>query len=418
MPSAAGHRPTIAFNHQSREHAENWEEAFRELRAQCPRGWSESFGGFWLATRYRDVVNIAQRPENFTTAKQVDPTTGDLRGGVSLPDVPDPRFRAVPNESASPEWDGVRRLLNPRLSPKAVAARQARTRDLAAAVVDQFIESGRFDIVDDLANPLPAMVTMEFLGLELAEWQTHADPFHRLVYTPKDDPAMPEIAAALGHFFQRIDEVVAQRRQAPREDMLSWLAYGKIDDAPLSDELIRNIAFQVLAGGVDTTTALTANVLMYLSRNPAVRERLINEPALLPYAREEFVRYFSPVHAPARTVTEDTEIDGWLFRKGERVLIAYASANRDEAVFADPDALLVDRYPNRHVGFGAGMHRCLGSFLARMMFDAMLSEILLRLPDYRVIEEQAVPYTSIASINGWIRMPAEFTPGRKVGASR
>jgi cytochrome P450 len=198
--------------------------------------------------------------------------------------------------------------------------------------------------------------------------------------------------------------------------LLGYLAAGQIDGAAIPYEQIQAITFNLMVGGVDTTTALTSNVLLHLSRNPEHRRRLIEEPALRPYAREEFIRYVSPIHGLARNAKQDVEVDGWRFAKGDRVLLAYASANRDPDVFDNPEEVVLDRFPNRHIGFGAGMHRCIGSFLARMMFEVMLDEVLRRMPDFRVREDGLRCYPSVGKVNGWISMPAVFPPGPKVGA--
>jgi cytochrome P450 len=206
------------------------------------------------------------------------------------------------------------------------------------------------------------------------------------------------------------------RRKDPRDDFLTLLATGTIDGEPLSHQRIQDLSFNILAGGVDTTTALTSSALVYLARNPADRQRLIEDPALLPFACEEFLRFYSPIPALCRTATADTEINGWQIGKGERVMLAYAAGNRDPEAFEDPESVRLDRFPNKHVGFGAGMHRCLGSFLARMMFQEMVSEVLKRMPDYELIEEELRPYPSIGGVNGWVSIPARFTPGKKLGA--
>jgi cytochrome P450 len=176
------------------------------------------------------------------------------------------------------------------------------------------------------------------------------------------------------------------------------------------------MAMNILGGGVDTTTALTSSVLLYLSRRPDQRQQLIDRPELLSLAREEFLRYFSPIHGIARTATRDVELDGWKIDEGDRILLAFASANRDPDAFESPEDVKLDRFPNKHIAFGAGTHRCLGSFLARMVYDTMLSEVLRRMPDYQVIEDGIRAYPSIAVVNGWMSLPANFTPGAKVGA--
>ena len=404
----------IQFDHESVEHARNWPAEFRELREECPRAWTEAYGGFWVATRFADIVAIAQRPDVFSAHKEYDPVTRETKGGLTIPPVPG--IRGIPNETDSPEWDGLRGFINRRFAPRAVEERRARASQFAAALIDEVIETGRMDIVENLTNPLPAILTMDVFGFPLEEWRDFADPFHKMVYTRVDDPDIKQVVGGLDLFYRRVTEEVASRRKDPKDDILGYMATGTINGAPLDDETIRQLAFNILAGGVDTTTALTSNTLMWLSANPDQRQRLINDPKLLPIACEEFIRYYSPIHALARTAKEDVDLDGWHIQKGERVMLAYAAGNRDPDAFEEPEEVRVDRFPNKHVGFGAGMHRCLGSFLARLMFQVMVTEVLNRLPDYRVIEQDCVPYPSVSKVNGWIHIPAVFTPGKKVGA--
>jgi len=166
---------------------------------------------------------------------------------------------------------------------------------------------------------------------------------------------------------------------------------------------------------VDTTGSLLSSVLEYLSRHEDVRARLIADPALIPQATEEFLRYFAPVQALARTAARDCVIGGQHIAAGERVQLSWSSANFDEDAFDDPDELRIDRFSNRHQTFGIGIHRCLGSNFARVEFKVMLEEVLRRLPDFE-IGSTACRYRSIAIVNGWVNLPATFTPGPREGA--
>jgi cytochrome P450 len=410
----ASKRCPIDFDHHSAKHAVHWVEEFREMRETCPRAWSEKYGGFWVATRHSDIVAIAQRPDVFSTDKSFHPETGADIGGLAIPPIPG--FRSIPNETDSPEWDGLRGFINRRFAPRAVETWRERTAGFVAALLDLVIEKGEMDFVEDLTNPLPALVTMELFGFPIYEWRRFADPFHKMIYTPPDAPEYAETLQGLDYFRQRVDEEVALRRIEPKDDLLTYMATGEINGEPLSQTTIRELSVNILAGGVDTTTALTSNALIYLSRHPADRQRLINEPELLPYAREEFVRFYSPIHGLARNALVDVEIDGWEIEGGDRVLLAYSAGNRDPEAFERPDEVVLDRFPNKHIAFGAGMHRCLGSFLARMMFEEMMKGVFMRLPDYAIIEEGLERYTSIAGVNGWIHIPAIFPPSTKVGA--
>jgi cytochrome P450 len=404
----------IQFDHHSPEHAKQWPAIYRDLREHNPRAWSETFDGFWVATRLKDIVGVVQRSDAFSADKHFDPETGEPMGGVTIPSA---GTRGIPNETDDPEWEGLRRFINRRFAPRAIEERRARARQCTAALVDMFIEEGRCDIVDDLTSPLPAIVTMDVFGFPLEEWRSFADPFHKMVYTPVTHPDHEKTLEGLYYFQRRVAEEIALRRKDPKDDLLTLFATGTINDEPLSDDTIQSFAMNILAGGVDTTTALTSNALIYLARNPKDRQRLIDDPSLLPVACEEFLRYFSPIHALSRTACADAEVNGWTIKTGERVLLAYAAGNRDPEAFDDPETIRIDRFPNKHVGFGAGMHRCLGSFLARLMFQEMVTAVLERLPDYELIEDGLQPYPSIGSVNGWISIPARFTPGKKVGAT-
>jgi cytochrome P450 len=415
QPTAKPRCP-VAFDHESADHARAWPDQFREIRSsECPLGWTDKHGGYWVATRYRDLLDIAQNAGVFSSHKDYDPATGVVTGGVSIPPFPTPR--GIPIETDSPEWDQIRGFLNNQLSPKAVEARRPRTERFAAALIDRVIEKGEFDIVDDLTSPLPAITTMALFGLPLDEWRHFADPLHKMQFTPKEDPEfLPTVVNGIAWIRARMEEVVALRRKDPKDDLLSYLAHGEVNGKKLDDGTIWEIAWNLVVGGVDTTTALTSNTLIHLAAHPEQRAKLIADPGALPIAREEFVRFFSPVHGMARNALSEADVNGQTVEQGERVYLAFSAANRDPDIFDDPDTVKIDRFPNRHVGFGAGKHRCIGSFLARMMFETMIREVLTRMPDYRIVAGAAEKYTSVGTINGWVSVPAVFTPGRKVGA--
>ncbi len=412
--STSGKRCPVSFDHESPDHARRWVENYTELRSSCPVAWTEKHGGYLVATRYRDIVDMAQNPEIFSSARTYDPVTGEATGGAAIPPVPG--SRGIPDETDSPEWDGFRSFLNRRFAPKAVEERRARTEQFTAALIDRVIEKGHFDIVDDLTNPLPAIATMDLFGLPIDEWNEFADPLHRLMYTPKEDPNFLVAAEKLHWIRSRVEEIVEQRRKDPKDDLLSYFANGEINGEKINGEDIWGMTFNLLLGGVDTTTALTSTVLIYLCRNPEKKGLFLDDREAANIAREEFIRYFSPIHGIGRTAAATVEFKGQTIDKGDHVYLAYAAANRDPEVFQDPDLLKLDRFPNRHIGFGAGKHRCIGSFQARMMFETMIREVLTRMPDYQIDEALLKGYPSIGVVNGWISIPATFTPGPKVGA--
>ncbi|MBV1918084.1 MAG: cytochrome P450 [Sphingomonadaceae bacterium] len=406
---------TVELDIESAEHARNWKSTARDLQETCPMAWSTTHGGFWVATRYRDILRLAQENDTFTAAKTFDPDTGIVEGGTSLP--PMPVARLVPAETENPEWEGFRGLLNPRLSPKAVELLRSRAEGFAAGLIDRVIETGRMDIVDDYTNPLTAMVTLAVLGIPPEEWRTFADPLHALTSLRKSDPAYPHAIELAQIMDKRIEEEIDRRTANPGDDLISYLLNSKIDGQALRREDIHQMIFNVIAGGVDTTASLTANVILHLQENPDHRRRLIEDRTLIPKAREEFVRYFSPLHGTVRTAKTGASVAGQNVSAGDRIYLLLASANRDPEIFEDPDEVVLDRCPNRHIGFGAGMHRCVGSFLARMMFETMLNEFLDRIPEYEVLAEGADRYPSISPINGWVRAPISFPPGTRRAAA-
>ena len=405
-------RPTTAIDIESVEHARGWEARFQKARAECPMSWSTEHGGYWIAARYKDVLQIAQDDTTFTSGKTVDPETGAVDGGVALP--PMPIGRMVPVETDRQEWTGFRELINRWLGPKSSEMRRGQARAFADALIDRVIEHGRMDVVQDLTSPLTALVMMEMMGFPLHQWRQFADPFHELVYLSKSAPEFATAVAAMGWIDQRIDEEMARRRLQPGDDLISHLVTAKIDGQLVAHDDVHQIISNVLSGGFDTTTALTSHTVLYLSRHPDQRARLIADRSLLPIAREEFTRFFAPVHGTARTTRKESRIGGQILKPGERVYLMYASANRDEEIFDNGDEVDIARFPNRHIGFGAGMHRCVGSFLARVMFDVMLETIFDRIPDFAVLEAEAQRYPTVSPINGWITMPIRFTPGTRL----
>ena len=179
-------------------------------------------------------------------------------------------------------------------------------------------------------------------------------------------------------------ETIAARRANPTDDIISYLVHQEVDGREIDDFEAFAMLELLLAGGVGTTASLVSQSLVWLARNTDVRQRLIDDPSLLDHAVEEFLRYFSPTQALARTVAKDTEFHGCPMKKGDRALLAWSSANRDEKLFENPDEIDIERWPNRHTAFGIGIHRCAGSHLGRYMSKTLISQVLERMPDYVV----------------------------------
>jgi cytochrome P450 len=216
---------------------------------------------------------------------------------------------------------------------------------------------------------------------------------------------------AFGNVMTRIREEVEAREHDPRDDAMTAISYHEIDGERIARETAESIVFMTVGGGVDTTTALIGAALLHLSQFPDDRRRLIEEPELLVTATEEFLRFYPPARTHARTVKHDLEFAGCTMRAGDRVLLSEFSSGRDRQVFDDADRFVVDRNPNRHLSFGVGLHRCVGSHLARIEFAEVVTAVLTRLPDFEIDEGAVVEYPNWSTIGGWAQLPATFTPG-------
>lgn len=400
---------TIDFDHNSAEYAEHWREINAKNRQECPVAYSEAQGGFWQLSKYDDIARVARDDAGFSSF-YVKPDGS--HHGVTIPTT---SMRQVPIEMDPPEFTAYRKLLNPAFSPAAAKDWEPYIRKVTTYCIDQFIESGRCDLVTDLANPVPSIFTMDFLGLPKDGWRAFSDATHAMVHNPQDTPEFASALMKFGELMARVFDTVAQRRESPKDDLLSTLVQARIEGERLDDARLSEIVTLVIMGGVDTTGSLLSSVLEYLSRHEDARRQLITDPALIPQATEEFLRYFAPVQALARTATKDCVIGGQQISAGERVQLSWSSANFDEDAFDEPGELRIDRFPNRHQSFGIGIHRCLGSNFARLEFKVMLEEVLRRLPDF-AISSAARRYRSIAIVNGWVNLPATFTPGPREGA--
>lgn len=418
MPSETeateGACPVVHFDHHSPEHAVDPWAVYRTMREQCPVIESDAYGGFKVITSYKNVTAVAQDWSTFSSEHDAD-GSGNGYGGVTIPSAP---LRSIPVETDPPEHTRYRRLLTPLFTQEEVDRRRSRIEDLAHHFVDQVITRGQCDLVNDIAVPVPAAFTLDLLGVPIDRWERYAVPMHQIVYAPQDSPAYAEAVEGTGWILQDVARELAERRAGALDgdDMLSHLLRVELDGERLDEQTILEIAWLVIVGGLDNTASLLANALRWLYQHPAERDRLRGDTALTETAFDEFLRYFTVTQALSRTATRDTSIEGYPIKEGERVFIVWAAANRDPAAFANPEEVVLDRTPNRHLGFGWGPHRCIGSLMAKEMFCAALQAVLTRMPDYQVDEDRVERYPSVGIACGYIGMPATFTPGPVRGA--
>jgi cytochrome P450 len=385
------------FDQHSDFFRENVFDVYRELRNKCPMVHSEKWGGFWAFLDYEDVYDAEQVAEIFSS-----------RSGKEVPGV-EGSIPFIPIDYDPPLVQDYRKIALPFFSPGAAKALEPTFRALATELIDDFIESGEADIIGQLTTPLPARWILQMLGFDESRWPEWVEWIHTTVHDLAINPEKSGAAAA--QIYASITAEIAKRREGGYgDDLLSTLMQGSVNGEPLDDGQILGYAFLVLLGGMDTTSGLTGNALVRLEEQPELRERLIREPELLPKATEEFLRHDTPTHSLPRIVAKDCEFNGQKFSAGERVLLMFAAANRDPKVFEDPDRIDFERVGNRHLAFGAGPHRCMGSNHARMMFQVLMSEILTRLPDY-TISGEVERFADAGSVYAVRRLPVRFTPG-------
>ncbi|MCW2750666.1 MAG: cinA2 [Aeromicrobium sp.] len=404
----------IDFDHHSKEYADNWREISDGNLAKCPVAHTPAYGGYWLLSTYEHVSAAARDDHTFSSFHDV---TGDLNDyeGIIIPPSP---VLQVPIELDPPEFTAYRKLLNPMFSPKQAASLEDEVKEMARLQMDKFCASGEGDLVNDFGSPVPATLTMRMLGLPVDDGDRYAEAVHKITYLTPESEGYSEVLEEFFGLVAQLYDLISVRREEPEDDILSRLVASEIDGVPLDDEQITSICTLIIAGGVDTTTSLFAEVIAWLDENHDERDRLIAEPDLMPKAIEEFLRFFSPTQMLARTATKDVEVGQCLIPEGDRVMLSWAAANRDPEIFDEPEKVVLDRSPNRHTTFGLGAHRCLGSNLARMELKILLTEVLTRIPDYKINREKAERYPSVGVVNGWISLPATFTPAGPSDSSR
>lgn len=388
----------IEFDHQSPEFGADPWATYRRIRPGCPVGWTESYGGFWVLPGYEDVERAAIDYATFSS---------DQEDGL-IPSQDSGGGRLLPVHSDPPLSTDYRRLINPYFTVRAVAAMEPEIRTVVITAIDRFLDKGACDLIADLAEPVSGAVTMALVGWPLEDWPAVVIPVRELSTHPREHPLALQAAAKLTAVRDRIVADIAARRVSPTQDLVSSLLGGTVDGRPITDEEVAALVVMVIFGGIDATVGSIGNFLMYLDRDRAARATLIASPGMIPTAIEEFLRYETPVQGFARTVTQTCTVGEEELAPGDRVMLLWASANRDESVFHDAEKVVLDRSPNRHLAFGAGVHRCVGATLARTELRIVLEEFLRRVPQFEVIQDGVVPTASAGTIYGRVQIPARF----------
>lgn len=358
--------------------------------------------GVWGISKYHDVKEISKNPAVFSNAGGIRPDSGPVPMMIDMDD---------------PEHLRRRKLVNKGFTPKQIRDQEPKVRRVVDRIIDGVCERGECDFVTDVAAWLPLVMIADALGFEekdhaaLLEW---SDDLLKGLGAP--DPTAAERmmnAAALYHVY--MTNVIEQRRAKPTDDLAGILVHSEVDGHRLDDEEIVMESLLILIGGDETTRHVISGGAYQLLTHRDQWDDLVRDRSLLPSAVEEMLRWVTPIKNMSRTVTRDVEVRGRQLREGQKLMLLYPSANRDEDVFADPFRFDIRRSPNEHVAFGFGTHFCLGNSLARLELNVMFDRLLDRLPDLQLATPDEPAFRQANFVSGYESMPVTFTPAKPLG---
>ncbi|QYG91121.1 cytochrome P450 [Iamia sp. SCSIO 61187] len=386
---------------------------YRWLRDEAPL-YRDTTNDLWVVSRHADVFEVSRRSDLWSAAQGVRPKVAADMSLIALDD---------------PEHTRQRRLINRGFTPRRVREIAPHIRDLADRLIDEVQHRGEVEFVSELAAHVPLIVISEMMGLDPAErdrMYRWSDAMMAGDGHEGDDPELHDAAVAFGEFAEMCTGLIAERHGAATDDIIGILTrahdegglqkdlksgdpelYG--DGSLQDDELLMFLTLLLVAGNETTRNAISGGLLA-LSLFPDQRDRLLADPTLIDTAVEEIIRWTTPVMTFMRTCTEAHEIHGQRIDVGDRILMLYQSANRDDRVFDRPDDFVVDRDPNNHLAFGAGTHYCLGANLARLEVKLVFQALLERLPDVRAVDPTTIDRNRSTLVVGIDRLPAIFTP--------
>jgi cytochrome P450 family 142 subfamily A polypeptide 1 len=373
-------------------------DAYAWMRRHAPVYYDEP-NDLWGVASYAGVKAASLDTDSFSSAQGIRPKTPPLPMMIDFD---------------APEHVRRRRLVSEGFTPKRVRAMEDDLRATCDALIDAVCEQGSCDLVRDIAAPLPIIVIGDLLGVAptdrdvLLRW---SDDMLKALGAP--DPAQMDAAAmAFVEYSEYIHPVFDDRRKrGATDDLVGVLCHATIDGDKLDDDSLVHETLLILIGGDETTRHVISGGTEELLAHPAQVEQLAADPSLLPGAVEEMLRWVSPIKNMARTAARDVELEGATIKAGQELILLYPSANRDAAVFDDPDTFDIFRSPNPHLAFGFGAHFCLGNQLARLELKVMTERLLARLPDLHLtVDRAALPRRAANFISGIEEMPVAFTP--------
>jgi cholest-4-en-3-one 26-monooxygenase len=368
------------------------------LRAHDPVHWDEA-GGVWGVTTYDLVKAVSTDPATFSSAGGIRPDSGPTPMMIDMDD---------------PDHLRRRKLVNRGFTPRRVRDLEPRVVEVVDRLIDGFCEAGECDFVGDFAAWLPLVMIGDALGVEPEDHPTLLAWSDDLMsgQGSTDEAQVLAMLAAFDGYSSYANDVIADRRRCPRDDLMSVLVGAEVGGDRLADDEVLFESLLILIGGDETTRHVISGGMFQLLADRTRWERLLAEPALLPTAVEEALRWVSPIKNMARVATRDAELGGKTIRAGQKLLLLYPSANRDEAQFPDPMTFDMTRTPNDHVAFGFGPHFCLGAALARLELRVAFERLAARLPDIHLVDQAEPAFRPANFVSGYESLRVAFTPTR------
>jgi cytochrome P450 len=388
------------WDHADPAYNQQAHQIWDELRETCPVAHTDRYGGAWLPVRHEDISAIARDTDHFSSEGAVLANKPPREEWISTA----PIGGAPPITSDPPFHADARRLLLPAFSPQVVAEWEPEIRRLCNELIDNLEGLDVVDAAVQYAQNIPVYVIARMLGLPLEDSDYFRDTVHLV---------LEEIGAEFGDRragFEKLDAYLAVHVQDhienPKDDLIGFLLNAKIYDQPLSPEHVVGTIILLMVAGIDTTWSSIGSSIWHLAHHPADLARMVAEPELLPTAIEELLRAYAPV-TMARIVSQDAEIGGCPVKQGDSVLLPFPAANRDPDVFENADTVIIDREVNRHVAFGLGIHRCLGSNLARLELRVAVEVFINRFPKFELADPSAVTW-SLGQVRGPRKLPVRI----------
>jgi cytochrome P450 len=386
------------FDHNAPEHAVGRRARYADLRQSCPVLHSDNYDGFFVLSRHRDIIRVLKNPRTFSSAS-----------GITIPRMT-LAANSIPTESDEPDHSHYRRVLWPFLTPRAVAGYEGLVRRTVTELINDFIETGQADIMEQLAKPVPALVTGQFFGFTAEEGRRLYELLETMLAIGPTDPERGQAAGT--ELYAMYQASLDAARHSPGEDVSSAIVTYDYEGRTFSNDECLGLLLTATAGALATTVAAIGCAVRLLWEFPDQRRRLIEHPELSARAVEEVLRMDAPAHALLRTVTESCEVGGVTLESGDRVLLLYDSGNYDGGAFEDPEQFKVDRPNNAHLSFGHGIHKCEGQHLARLEIQVVIEEFLRRIPDYEVVSTPTL--TTAGGVLGLANLHITFPPAAGV----